>query len=300
MTAINASTMSRPIQNRGDSQPPRPASLTATSNPKNTQDKTVSPMMSKRWPSTPGAVPWMVNEPAMPMHTNRGRTPTKIARQDHTLVIMPPYEGPSAGAKEMITAAKPVYTPSLRTGTWAKIVWNIRGVAMPVAIAWSMRPNSSRANPGATRQMSEPMILVASAKKNSARGLNRLSKYAVLPMTIVTSSRYPVASHCTVASGTCMLRMSTGKSTVIEVSMRIPTKESMPMDTMAARVRQGTGESAVSRFAGRRSVLCSVLPASFGCCSVLSGIVLLVMALSSFVVICRRLPSCIVGCRHRS
>ena len=41
-----------------------------------------------------------------------------------------------------------------------------------------------------------------------------------------------------------MLRMSTGKSTVIEVSVRIPTKESMPMDAMAARVRQGTGESA--------------------------------------------------------
>ena len=135
------------------------------------------------------------------------------------------------------------------------------------------------------------MILVASAKKNSARGLNRLSKYAVLPMTIVTSSRYPVASHCTVASGTCMLRMSTGKSTVIEVSMRIPTKESMPMDAMAARVRHGTGESAASRFAGRKSGLCSVLPASFGCCCVLSGIVLLAMALSSFVVVFRHFSS---------
>ena len=92
----------------------------------------------------------------------------KIIRQPKCCTIMPPKNGPTAGAVAMISEATPIITPSLSSGTRARMILNISGKAMPVPTPWMMRPSSRREKVGAAPASTVPEINSRFAARNSA------------------------------------------------------------------------------------------------------------------------------------
>ena len=74
------------------------------------------------------------------------------------------------------------------------------------------------------------------AMMNVARFVNLRLQYDETEITTATMSRYPVVSHCTVAVETVNSPMSTGSSTFVIVSVRMPTKAMIPV-AMIDRLR---------------------------------------------------------------
>lgn len=77
----------------------------------------------------------MYREPSHQLMTMIGRISQKIIRQEAIEETVPPYVGPKAGASEITIPAKPVIEPIRPAGILLKIMWNIRGVDKPVAMA---------------------------------------------------------------------------------------------------------------------------------------------------------------------
>lgn len=74
------------------------------------------------------------------------------------------------------------------------------------------------------------------AMMNVVLFVNLRLQYDETGITTATMSRYPVVSHCTVAVETANCSMSTGNSTFVIVSVRMPTKAMIPV-AMIDRMR---------------------------------------------------------------
>ena len=66
----------------------------------------------------------------------------KIIRQPKQLTIIPPSDGPTAGAMAVIREAMPIIKPRRSPGTCSRIMLNIIGKAIPVPIPCSSLPIS--------------------------------------------------------------------------------------------------------------------------------------------------------------
>lgn len=103
---------------------------------------------------------------------------------------------------------------------------------MPVPIACTMRPKTIKAKPGAIAQVDVPAMNRQIAATNSDFMRKRRSKNAEMGTMHVSTSRYAVVTHCTVAVFTENSSINAGNATFMAVSTTTPANDMMPQATI--------------------------------------------------------------------
>ena len=97
---------------------------------------------------------------------NSARQPTESTRR-------PDSDGPTAGAKPMMSPMTPMAVPRFSRGNTSRITVNTMGMTAPVQAACMMRPSKSTQKFGATAAARLPAVNTDSAVMNSWRVVKR-------------------------------------------------------------------------------------------------------------------------------
>src|SRR5690606_19455318 len=161
--------------------------------------------------------------PMIRLSTAMGSTMPNIQRQSSTLRMNPDSVGPTAGATDITIEMLPMVRPRRSAGTMFSTVVMSSGIMIAVPPAWTIRPSSRTANPGARKQIRVPALNRVIAAMNTWRTWKRCSRKPVTGMTTAITSMNAEVSHCPVETGMPRSRLSTGSATLMIVSFRITT-----------------------------------------------------------------------------
>ncbi len=169
--------------------------------------------------------------------TASGSTIQNIHRQLSEARIAPPIVGPMAGATAMTIVIVPIVEPRRSGGTRRMIDVISSGIITAVPHAWTTRPISRTAKPGASALMSVPRLNNVSDARKTCRGVNRSSRKPVVGMTTAIVSRKPLVSHCTVVVETPRSTVRSLRATDRIVSLRIMTNADTTRTAMTTPAR---------------------------------------------------------------
>ena len=168
-----------------------------------------------------------------------GMAMTKMARHGKTLDTAPPTVGPMAGATVITSEPTPMRRPTLLRGDCSRMMFIISGVATPEPMPWITRASRMTGKVWPTIMIAEPVTARTTAAMNRDFSRKRRFRNDDSGIVAATTSRYTVVIHCTVAVFTPNSVMSSGNSTVITVSVRMPMNASEPTATMTPIRRLG-------------------------------------------------------------
>ena len=135
-----------------------------------------------------------------------------------------------------------VLSPTLSGLLFKNYLWLafiISGVATPEPMPWITRASRMTGKVWPTIMIAEPVTARTTAAMNRDFSRKRRFRNDDSGIVAATTSRYTVVIHCTVAVFTPNSVMSSGNSTVITVSVRMPMNASEPTATMAPIRRLG-------------------------------------------------------------